>query len=277
MSSYTEESEEDVYSSKLFAVDGKPMIHKPSDTIFSVTEDYSGSQVRPFSGTVYTAPKVDPIEIDDESGLDVTDSDSNASKDKQDDSLDEEENIDDPNIRSCSQESIVFKNIDEIGAAVVRAVLTRAIGQLTNKDDTDILHDESLSKSLPETSHKSLTIDMLDRISLIEEPSQEETATEEELVPETTNNSSKKKEESDADSLLDSEEDYEESDKFFRKNKQKAFSLTNRKGIEEFKRFLEGTAGERNWHLWLDIDRLRWMQGPDNKVDVHTKEQMIQQ
>ncbi|KAK3091838.1 hypothetical protein FSP39_023074, partial [Pinctada imbricata] len=278
MSSYTDH-DEDVYSSKLFAVEGKPMIHKPSENIFSVTDDYSGSQGRPFSSTVYTTPRMEPIEVDDESGLDVTDSDSNASKDKQDD-VEDDDNVDDENSTAESQDSIVFKNIDDIGAAVVRAILTRSIGQLTNKSDREVLNDEDLLRMLP-SSAKSLTVDMLDRISLLEEEEDQkavEEEKEEEIVD--TSKSGKKKDgggESDADSLLDSEDDYEEGDEFFRKSKQKTHSLTTRKGIEEFKKFLEGTAGERNWHLWLDIDRLRWMYGPDNKVDVQTRQMQIQQ
>ena len=63
--------------------------------------------------------------------------------------------------------------------------------------------------------------------------------------------------ESDEDSLLNSDDDYEERDSFFRRHKpeEQVHSLLNKKGIDMFVKFLKGTIGERNWHLWLDIDR----------------------
>ncbi|XP_048451578.1 regulator of G-protein signaling 22-like [Rhincodon typus] len=35
------------------------------------------------------------------------------------------------------------------------------------------------------------------------------------------------------------------------------YNLKNRKGIEKFKKFLQGTAGEKYWWLWMDIERLK--------------------
>ena len=32
-------------------------------------------------------------------------------------------------------------------------------------------------------------------------------------------------------------------------------SLTSLKGIMDFKKFLEGTSGEKYWELWIDIDK----------------------
>ena len=63
--------------------------------------------------------------------------------------------------------------------------------------------------------------------------------------------------ESDEDSLLNSDDDYEERDSFFRRHKpeEQVHSLLNKRGIDMFVKFLKGTIGERNWHLWLDIDR----------------------
>ncbi|XP_062622308.1 regulator of G-protein signaling 22-like isoform X4 [Saccostrea cucullata] len=272
------ENLEDVYSSKLFAVDGKPMIHKPSESVFSVTEDHSKQQMRPFSSTVYTSPKIDPIEVDDESGFEATDSDSTSSKERQDDFLDEEPAVPQQEEPSSSplqdgQQNIVFKNIDDIGAAVVRAVLTKSIAQLSNREEKEVLQDPTVIKSLPQTQHKNLTVDMLDRVTLDEkeeEPEEEEVQEDEEELEK------EKEEESDNDSLLDSEEDYEEGDTFFRKHRHKTYSLSNRKGIEQFKVFLEGTAGEKNWRLWIDIDRLVWMNKQD-KIDPHIKHVQTQQ
>ncbi|KAL8572507.1 hypothetical protein ACOMHN_019546 [Nucella lapillus] len=74
--------------------------------------------------------------------------------------------------------------------------------------------------------------------------------------------------ESDVDSLLDSEEDYEEEDvEFFRRHKrQRSHGLGARKGLEYFKRFLKGTAGECLWSLWIDIDRLPLLTSQEDRV-----------
>ncbi|XP_056017621.1 regulator of G-protein signaling 22-like isoform X5 [Ostrea edulis] len=269
---------DDVYSSKLFAVDGKPMIHKPSESVFSVTEDYSSKQLRPFSSTIYTSPKIDPIEVDDESGFEATDSESNSSRERQDDFVDDEppvpQELEAASSPEDSQKGIVFKNIDDIGAAVVRAVLTKSIAQLSNRDEMEVMKDPDVAKKLPETQHRDLTVDMLDRVTL--EEKKEEAEVKEEEEEEEEEDIEREEEESDNDSLLDSEEDYEESDTFFRKHKHKTYSLNNRKGIEQFKTFLEGTAGEKNWRLWIDIDRLVWMNKQD-KVDPHVKNIQMQQ
>lgn len=278
------ENLDDVYSSKLFAVDGKPMIHKPSESVFSVTEDYSNKRSKPFSSTVYTTPKIDPIEVDDESGFEATDTDSNSSKERQDDFLDEEPSVpqDEPTSSLSPPEdgpqSIVFKNIDDVGAAVVRAVLTKSIAQLSNRNETEVMKDPEVLRKLPNTQHTELTVDMLDRITLEEreEAAQPENEEEEEQEEDEDDLEKEKEEESENDSLLDSEEDYEEGDTFFRKHKHKTYSLNNRKGIEQFKVFLEGTAGEKNWRLWIDIDRLVWMNKQD-KIDPHLKNIQMQQ
>ncbi|XP_078317126.1 regulator of G-protein signaling 22-like isoform X3 [Crassostrea virginica] len=278
------ENLDDVYSSKLFAVDGKPMIHKPSESVFSVTEDYSNKRSKPFSSTVYTTPKIDPIEVDDESGFEATDTDSNSSKERQDDFLDEEPSVpqDEPtsslSLPEDGPQSIVFKNIDDVGAAVVRAVLTKSIAQLSNRNEMEVMKDPEVLRKLPNTQHTELTVDMLDRITLEEreEEAQPENEEEEEQEEDEEDLEKEKEEESENDSLLDSEEDYEEGDTFFRKHKHKTYSLNNRKGIEQFKVFLEGTAGEKNWRLWIDIDRLVWMNKQD-KIDPHLKHIQMQQ
>lgn len=67
------------------------------------------------------------------------------------------------------------------------------------------------------------------------------------------------------DSALESDSDYEEADRavFKRRAAVKKHSLASKKGIDKFKGFLKGTVGERNWELWLDIDRAR-LQTSDN-------------
>lgn len=84
------ENLDDVYLSKLFVVDGKFMIYKFLESVFSVTEDYFNKKLKFFSFIVYIIFKIDFIEVDDELGFEVTDIDFNFFKERQDDFLDEE-------------------------------------------------------------------------------------------------------------------------------------------------------------------------------------------
>lgn len=250
---------EDVYSSKLFAVSGKPMTPRPTDSVCAVSEDYKDTRRRPFSATVYCVPKLD--NSDNESGLDIgDDTDSVDSKEKDEEPMELAQNEGKLSSRKGSSDSIVFKNIDDIGTAIVGAVLKRTLSSLLNVDE-DELPSELLEKIPGSELSRSISLEHLDKISLQEEV---QLSVEDREVSRVTEESSpeeekKNEDESDADSLLDSEEDYEECDTFFRKHKMKTYKLTNKKGIEKFKSFLSGTMGEKHWNLWLDIDKTRFM------------------
>lgn len=253
------DNNEDVYSSKLFAVDGKPMTPRPTDSVCAVAEDYKDKRSRPYSATVYCAPKLD--NSDTESGLDIgDDTDSVDSKDKDDHRMEVLQNEGKLSSRKGSADSIVFKNIDDIGTAIVSAVLRRTLSSMLNVDDED-LPVELLDKIPGSELSRCISLENLDKISLQEEVQLSEEDREVSRVTEEipAEEEKKKDEESDADSLLDSEEDYEESDTFFRKHKVKTYKLNNRKGMEKFKSFLTGTVGEKHWNLWLDIDKTRYM------------------
>jgi hypothetical protein len=58
------------------------------------------------------------------------------------------------------------------------------------------------------------------------------------------------------DSVLDSDDDEEDDrDRMLKPRRQKTYSLSNKKGIEHFKKFLQGGPGEKNWWLWVDIEK----------------------
>ncbi|XP_033738546.1 regulator of G-protein signaling 22-like isoform X2 [Pecten maximus] len=253
--------DEDVYSSKLFATDGKPMTPRPSEMICCMADEPS-KKSRPFSATVYSTPKYD-ADGDNESGLGIEDDKFDlASEGSGPQDLLIEDDVQDKVSNSPTEVNVVFRDMDDLGAALVGAVLKRSIAYLTNRNEIEIAEDPDILKHLPPTSCKDMTLDMIDRVSLVEDnktiPETEEDK-EVRSVTEVHKNKDKKDEDSDADSLLDSEDDYEERDLFFRRKKQKTFKLTDRKGIEAFKLFLQGTAGEKNWHMWLDIDRIQFL------------------
>ena len=85
---------------------------------------------------------------------------------------------------------------------------------------------------------------------------------------------SKKEEEEkkEKDSLLDSDEDEENiasgKDLFgVRKKNSKATSLINRRGILQFRKFLEGTEGEKTWCFWMDIERAKLIRDNDRLTE----------
>ena len=43
------------------------------------------------------------------------------------------------------------------------------------------------------------------------------------------------------------------------------YTLSNLKGMIAFKKFLLGSTGEKNWLLWMDIERAKLL---DNKDDL---------
>ncbi|XP_060680003.1 regulator of G-protein signaling 22-like [Hemiscyllium ocellatum] len=50
-----------------------------------------------------------------------------------------------------------------------------------------------------------------------------------------------------------------------------SFNFKNRKGIEKFKKFLHGTAGEKYWWLWMDIERLKVIKDSKKKQSYLNK------
>ena len=111
-----------------------------------------------------------------------------------------------------------------------------------------------------------ISTDMLDNVVAIVKPQPEQDNNQEEEKK--TKKGKADDNESDVDSLLDSEEDYEEQDvTFFRRHKrQRSHNLRSQKGITHFKRFLRGTAGENLWLLWMDIDKLVLVTSEDEQA-----------
>ncbi|XP_060585737.1 regulator of G-protein signaling 22-like isoform X3 [Ruditapes philippinarum] len=243
------ETEDDVMMSKLFASDGKPA-HRITDNLCVVNKD------RPYSSIIYSTPKSELELKSDDAELGIIDDD------EKDSGKGDDENIDMNDSLALDSEPIVFKNIDDLGSVIVGVVLKKAVGQLANLDEAELEKIPEIYELFPEGQFSKLTVDSLDRVTLIEESKEEkpvgtiEQETEQKISERMKKNM---EEESDVDSLLDSEEDYEEEDTFFRKHKFKTYSLCTRKGVDQFKRFLKGTMGEKNWNLWIDVDRMRLM------------------
>ncbi|XP_072323474.1 regulator of G-protein signaling 22-like isoform X1 [Scyliorhinus torazame] len=69
---------------------------------------------------------------------------------------------------------------------------------------------------------------------------------------------------------LESDSSNEEDDtrEFCYSTPRHKYDFKNSKGIEKFKKFLKGTAGEKYWWLWMDIERLKVIED-DKKKQSH--------
>ncbi|XP_070194884.1 regulator of G-protein signaling 22-like isoform X2 [Littorina saxatilis] len=255
----------------------KPVTPRPSDPV-CVTDD-DGEQV--LSSVVYAYPKDESI--GSESGMgdvsemdnDLDNDDTALTSDGELQSLTSGKEEEEDEERAESKQSVVVHSVDELSAVIVGAVMKKAMADVAKIEQSVIEKDPRISKVFPNAAYAHISTDMLDNIIVIENPPQQEQhqqppqqhqqqahvapggdhgARETKKVPKGKADDN----ESDVDSLLDSEEDYEEDDvNFFRRHKRKrTYNLSTRKGLQQFKRFLRGTAGENMFYLWTDIDKL---------------------
>ncbi len=170
---------------------------------------------------------------------------------------------------------MTFTSVDEFGGAIVAMALKHAIAEVSGTELSDAENNNEVRRLVAQPSHLKLTKELLDNIDvavvtenretqLAVQSSESEKSDNEQEVKSPKDEKplialGKDDKESDADSVLNSDDDYDEDrDVFFRKNKKnQKFALTNRKGLEQFCRFLGGTVGEKQWNLWLDVERAK--------------------
>lgn len=252
------EHDDEIIMSKLYSSDNKPVTPRITDNLCVISKQHLRD--RPYSSIVYSTPKAeqDNRSEDAELGI-INDDDENDSGKGDDENTDMNDSL---AFESESNQPIMFKNMDEIGSVIVGVVLKTAIRRLTNMQKSEVDKIPEIQQLFPEGKFTDLTVESLERVILQEDIKvelHEETRELDNAQKISERMRKVMEDESDADSLLDSEEDYEESDTFFRKHKFKMYSLCARKGVEQFKKFLKGTLGEHNWNLWVDIDRMRLM------------------
>lgn len=267
-------NDEGALDSKLFGADSKPITPRPCDTVCMVVEGGS----RRGGGTAYILPPTSPLDEDNESispppstvPTETASQRSSLSPDPVDDCTVDNSTTD------AKKPSLVFENIDELGSVIVGAVLKQAVANTTGEAPEDIVKTNQLIRDLyPSDSMSRISVEDLDRVEL---SSVSEAASKAGSIPDedrTDSGSARTpsglpvshtksfeltkatEAESDEDSLLDSDDDYDDvRDKIFKKKTRK-YKLVNSKGIEKFKKFLRTTQGEKNWFFWLDIDRGR--------------------
>ena len=244
----------DIMQSRLFHQEGKPITPRPSDAVCMLDETRTMS-----GGRCYATPILEPPPPRHESDSDIESMSSEELSIKSDDFELHKGNI---------QE---FKYLDNFVSVLCGTALKYAMAEVTNSDLSDVIKTSSVVRSIfPDPKYYHLTRNDVESMELVysvncENPPPQNRGSKfkEPEVSEVEIQREKLKEmmESDEDSLLDSDDDYDpERDKFFRKSaKKKKFYLVKKKGVEEFKKFLVGTLGEKNWNFWLDIERAKFI------------------
>ncbi|BFY99466.1 hypothetical protein BsWGS_02506 [Bradybaena similaris] len=179
---------------------------------------------------------------------------------------------------------IVLKSVDELGAVIVGAVMKKTVSQLLQVNEEAVVSDPRISEIYPSMELTCVSVDKLNLCVVVEMPETGDDqlsavdsgvdglSTDGELPDKEPVHIKWRKpiiksaeEDSEEESLLDSDEDFEERDQYFRRRKDKWHSLTSLKGIQAFKKFLVGTQGEKYWELWIDIDKGRLIRSEEEK------------
>lgn len=164
-----------------------------------------------------------------------------------------------------------FKLLDDLASVVCGTVLKFAIARCTGQSPAQVLEENEVVRNLlPSSHHFDTSIEDLEKLELLCTEESDNKPPQYLMKRQVTEHRVKvedlKRNSDDEDSLLDSEQDYDkERDDFFRKYSGKKFFLITKKGVDEFTNFLKGTVGEKNWNLWLDIDRAKLLTGEDDE------------
>ncbi|XP_076441403.1 regulator of G-protein signaling 22-like isoform X3 [Babylonia areolata] len=260
----------------------KPITPRPSDPVCVTAPPPSEGDPLASSVVYACPPKIESA--DNESGMgdssemsnEDTEADSHSSKKEEEEEGDDDEEEDEKR-STASRQSVVVRSVDDLSAVIVGAVMKRAMADVARIEQSALDKDPRLARVFPDQSYSHISTDMLDNLVAVINPSVHSPVNADAPPPPHSKNndggSSKTNHrtkaggndnndddagESDVDSMLDSEDDYEERDvKFFRRHRRaRSYDLQTRKGIQQFKRFLRGTAGEHLWTLWMDVDKL---------------------
>ncbi|XP_071807529.1 regulator of G-protein signaling 22-like isoform X2 [Asterias amurensis] len=203
-----------------------------------------------------------------ESGFDAESQQFNNSGDEN-----EEEDLPD-----LQPQTIKVSNVEDMATVVVSFAMKSAITVATDysQDEINSYIDQNILQSLDVRS-VDLTEDALDLIEITQPTDQKRPSILKnslDVAEDLRSNSrismaTTAQDGGEEDSLFDSDNENdtnEQIDPFFSKPRF-SFDFSNKRGTDAFKRFLWGTAGEKIWNLWLDVDRGQMIE--DNEVQLH--------
>ncbi|XP_022090639.1 regulator of G-protein signaling 22-like [Acanthaster planci] len=223
-----------------------------------------------YSGPVHVATVESKPKVSAEESLDEVEEDEKLSTesgfDAESQQLNVSDNENEEDLPELQPQPIRVSTLEDMATVVVSFAIKSAITMATDlsQDEIDTYIDENILKALDVCS-ADLTEEALHtmEVSLSMEqkrPSilkngldvQDDLRTNSRISLATVG-----QDDVEEDSLFDSdnENDTDEiKDPFFSKLRY-SFDLSNKRGLDGFKRFLWGTAGEKIWNLWLDVDR----------------------
>ena len=256
--------------SRLFDPDAKPITPRPADLVCVLAEDV-GQASR--GNVVYASPRTATPSVDD----DVSENDRSSD--------DAEVIRTDPDHGTTGHsEAPVFRSVEELGEVITATALKHALASLSGLNIDEIETNPDLAKFFPKDkdhqqklAQRAVTVNdktktLSDQQAKAEAEGQQDIKEQQQQFTSTPNGTDslialgKDERDSDDDSLLNSDDDYEEGlDDFFHKKKDKVLSLYTLKGVKKFKEFLKGTLGEKNWNLWLDIERAKLIKDEEEK------------
>ena len=239
--------EEEVITSKLFGDNVKAITPRPSNTVVMLAPTQPDAASR---GTVYSVPEPPPT-VEESSSESDSESDSSS--------------LDLPSRpASATPAPSVAESIEATSARLVGTVLCNAIMSLTEMSAEQVTSSNDIILGLlggQVVGDRSMTDK--DALSTIDEGVNSIPSGTPLVNPfqKSSDNKDEDAGQDSDDSLLNSDEDYDEHrDQFFRNKKRHKVALVRRKGIESFKRFLMGTLGEKNWNFWMDVERANLIQ-----------------
>ena len=278
---YCESESADIYNSKLFGPEIKPITPRVTGAVVVLAEVRPGRS----SGPVYLLPPPStPPQEEEEEEENYMKSTAASDTSFQSGSQGPET----PNIPSTdpagNSDSFSFSSLDDIGSIIVGTVLKHAVADTTDLNVDEVVQNSDVIRDLyPNKSVTAFSKDDLEKLeydtgiqpdvtaakNLDRETGKINTKPDDsgsnQIKPDETSTKNMKPENDDEDSLLDSDEEYdEERDQMFRKKKKK-YKLSNKRGLDAFKSFLGETEGKKNWFLWVDVDRVRLL---TNQEDI---------
>ncbi|XP_038056134.1 regulator of G-protein signaling 22-like [Patiria miniata] len=234
-----------------------------------------------FSGPVHVAPSGSKFKMVRGESLDEVEDEKLSTEsgfDAESQQLNNSDNENDEDLPEMQPQPIRVSSLEDMANVVVSYAMKSAIGVVTevSQDEIDAYIDENILRSL-DVHSADLTEDALHDMEVIlpaerKRPSilkngldvQDDWRTNSRISMATVGNDG-----AEEDSLFDSDNEQEPDeikDPFFSKPRY-SFDLSNKRGLDGFKRFLWGTTGEKIWNLWLDVDRGHMID--DKEVQQH--------
>ncbi|XP_041104672.1 regulator of G-protein signaling 22 isoform X5 [Polyodon spathula] len=212
-------------------------------------------------------PSTMHLDLKSESGIE-SDSEDQEEEDKENRREEKEVNITEETAAQFQEEATestipAFSTLEDLATFLVNKVLRNCILQLSGEPES-IDKTANLDHSHPQrviTVHYHAGLELSEAQGRLSEP--------QEALPTEDSKGSRKVSQEEESPISESEN--EEGDDDDDEDEDggagyRTYDFSSREGLERFKMFLHGTPGEKYWHLWMDIERLKVMKDTRRKI-----------